>query len=94
VLVNVRGASRSMSELVEEVRVSRGELTVVLARADTTLQSLGRVSRRIESGEGALGRLLTSDSLAVQLEGAAFNLRALLEDMRQNPGRYIRLSIF
>jgi phospholipid/cholesterol/gamma-HCH transport system substrate-binding protein len=94
VLVNVRGASRSMAALVEEVRESRAELSDVLSRADTTLQSLGRVSRRIESGEGALGRLLMSDSLAVNLEFAAFNLQRLLEDIRLNPGRYIRLSIF
>jgi phospholipid/cholesterol/gamma-HCH transport system substrate-binding protein len=94
VLVNVRQGSRSISELVEEVRESRAELSVVLARADSTMQSLGRVSGRIERGDGALGRLLTSDSLAINLEFAAFNLQRLLEDMRLNPGRYIRLSIF
>ena len=32
--------------------------------------------------------------LAVSLEAAAFNLRTLLQDIRENPGRYIRLSIF
>ena len=94
VLVNVRQGSRSVSQLVEEVRVSRMELSGVLARADSTMQSLGRVTRRIESGEGAIGRLLSNDSLAVNLELAAFNLQRLLEDVRQNPGRYIRLSIF
>jgi phospholipid/cholesterol/gamma-HCH transport system substrate-binding protein len=76
------------------VRGSRAELSGVLARVDSSMQSLGRVSRRIESGQGALGRLLMSDSLAVTLEGAAFNLQRLLEDIRLNPGRYIRLSIF
>lgn len=94
VIVNVRGASQSMRLLLEEVRGSRAELSGVLARVDSSMQSLGRVSRRIESGQGALGRLLMSDSLAVTLEGAAFNLQRLLEDIRLNPGRYIRLSIF
>jgi phospholipid/cholesterol/gamma-HCH transport system substrate-binding protein len=52
------------------------------------------VTSRIESGQGALGRLLMSDSLAIAMEQSAFNLRALLEDIKANPGRYIRLSIF
>ena len=94
VLVNVRSSTRSMSQLVEEVRTSRAELSGVLARADSTMSSLGRVASRIESGQGALGRLLMSDSLAVAMEQSAFNLRALLEDIKANPGRYIRLSIF
>jgi phospholipid/cholesterol/gamma-HCH transport system substrate-binding protein len=94
VLVNMRGTTRSMSLLAEEARQSRMELSGVIARADSALQSVGRVSRRLESGEGALGRLLMSDSLAVAMEQAAFNLRALLQDIKDNPGRYIRLSIF
>jgi phospholipid/cholesterol/gamma-HCH transport system substrate-binding protein len=94
VLVNVRGASRSMAQLVEEARQSRQELSTVLARMDSSMLSLGRVAQRIESGEGSLGRLLANDSLAVSLEAAAFNLRTLLQDIKENPGRYIRLSIF
>jgi phospholipid/cholesterol/gamma-HCH transport system substrate-binding protein len=94
VLVNVKGATRTMNDLLNEVRQSRGELSIVLARTDSTMQSLGRVTSRIERGQGALGRLLMSDSLAIALEQSAFNLRALLEDIKANPGRYIRLSIF
>jgi phospholipid/cholesterol/gamma-HCH transport system substrate-binding protein len=94
VLVNVRGTTRSMNQLVDEIRQSRAQLSTVLARTDSTMQSLGRVTSRIESGQGALGRLLMSDSLAIAMEQSAFNLRALLEDIKANPGRYIRLSIF
>ncbi len=49
---------------------------------------------RIERGEGTLGRLAHDDSLYVSLNSAASSLQLLLDDIRENPGRYISLSIF
>lgn len=94
ILVNVRTATRSTGELVEEFRESRAELSAVLARADTTLASVGVIANRIESGEGTLGQLIMSDSLSQLARGAVRALEVLLQDIRTNPGRYLRLSIF
>lgn len=72
-----------------------------LAAVDRTLEvlepamaDLRGILARVERGEGTLGRLSRDDSLYVNLTGAASSLQLLLDDIRENPGRYISLSIF
>lgn len=94
VVVNVQAVSRSMNELVLRVGESTEGMGTVLARADTTLQTITRIAANLEDGEGAIGRLLTDSTLALRAETAVLNLELLLQDIRENPGRYVRLSIF
>jgi len=88
--------------------VSRDEFDRSLARADSTLVELqeagGNLSRatssletilqRIEAGEGTLGLLTTDEDLYRNLTETIEEFRSLAEDVRENPGRYIRLRIF
>ena len=92
---------------VEELTGS-GTLTETLSAADTAMVRLSRTSEvlestaaslntilaRMERGEGTLGRLSTSDSLYVSMNSAAESLRLLLDDIREHPGRYIKLEVF
>jgi phospholipid/cholesterol/gamma-HCH transport system substrate-binding protein len=94
ILVNMQRASRSVDDLASRIGETQSEVSGVLQRADTTLQAVARIAARIESGEGTLGRLFTDQAFALRAEGAVFQLEQLLEDIRANPGRYIRLSIF
>ncbi|MBT3774636.1 MAG: hypothetical protein HOF87_08825 [Gemmatimonadales bacterium] len=55
---------------------------------------MDRITAMIESGEGAIGRLLVDSTLAVRAEDVLGQLALLLEDVRANPRRYVRLSIF
>ena len=53
-----------------------------------------RLGQRLEAGDGTLGRLFSDSSLAFRAESALLELNALLQDFRENPKRYVRLSIF
>ena len=79
--------------------VARADST--LAVANETSRTLLRVStsletilQRMESGEGTLGRLSTDSTLYETLAQAAESVRALAEDIRENPGRYVKVEIF
>ena len=61
---------------------------------EPALADLRAIMARMERGEGTLGRLSHDDSLYVNLTAAASSLQLLLDDIRENPGRYISLSIF
>ena len=61
---------------------------------EPALTDLRAILARMERGEGTLGRLSRDDSLYVNLSAAASSLQLLLDDIRENPGRYISLSIF
>ena len=63
----------------------------VIEGATTNLRA---ILARMERGEGTLGLLSHDDSLYVNLNAAASSLQLLLDDIRENPGKYISLSIF
>lgn len=98
---------RRSAEGVEGVATAP-ELSSAVARADSTFArlnaagsrleevsaSLGVVVGRVERGEGTLGLLSTDEALYRNLTAASASLEALLEDVRANPGRYVRIRIF
>ena len=98
---------RSSAEAVEGA-VSGPELERTLSRADSTMarlqetgETLGQATRsletilaRMEAGEGTLGRLSSDEELYENLNRAAAAFLELAEDIRENPGRYVRLRIF
>ncbi len=63
-------------------------------RLDNAAGSLEVIMARMERGEGTLGQLSTNDSLYHTLTAAVESVRLLMVDLRENPGRYINLSIF
>lgn len=65
-----------------------------LETLEAATADLRAIMARVERGEGTLGRLSHDDSLYVSLNAAASSLQLLLDDIRENPGRYISLSIF
>ena len=86
----------------------REDLTSLVAGADSLMSRLNGTSERIEgavasfeailarleNGEGTLGQLLVNDTLFTNLAAAAESARLLMDDLRENPGRYINFSIF
>ena len=58
------------------------------------MASLETILARIEGGEGTLGQLFVDDSLYTSLTAAVESARLFMDDVRENPGRYINVSIF
>ena len=48
----------------------------------------------MDDGEGSVAQLLNNKEIYENLESTSKNLSLLLQDMRLNPKRYIRLSVF
>jgi phospholipid/cholesterol/gamma-HCH transport system substrate-binding protein len=71
-----------------------GDIRELAARADSTLTRIESVMAQVEEGEGSIARLLRDPTMATEMEGALQQLHLLLEDIRENPRRYLRLSIF
>jgi phospholipid/cholesterol/gamma-HCH transport system substrate-binding protein len=45
-------------------------------------------------GDGAIGKLLTSDELYEEVRQTNLALKDLLEDIKENPKRYINIKVF
>lgn len=106
IIYNIDMITRNLSNNSEEInRVldNLASVTDTLARADiggiirninTTVESLAVVMEKVEKGEGTLGLLVNDDKLYQDLEKSAFELNRLIEDIRLNPKRYVRISVF
>lgn len=94
VLANLSEASRSFGDITGNLSRATDGLDSTLSRADSMFVRVNRLATRVEAGEGSLGRLLSDTGLAVRAEGVLDELDALLTDFRENPSRYVRLSIF
>jgi phospholipid/cholesterol/gamma-HCH transport system substrate-binding protein len=65
-----------------------------MANAEQSVQNLNQVLDKINRGEGSLGLLVNDEKLYRNLDNSATQLELLLEDIRRNPGRYVRISVF
>ncbi len=87
ITANFRGVSGDVTSAVDR-------LESTLTSADSTMARLSRLAARVEAGEGSIGRLLVDTTLALRAEDLLDQMSLLLDDIRANPRKYVRLSIF
>ena len=105
---SIRSMSRAMAEL-DKALANRGErlgtlvdnATSASAHLDSTLTALDRAVRRmdglvqrVESSQGSVGKALNDEELYENLVTTLKEARALLADLRENPRRYLKVSLF
>jgi phospholipid/cholesterol/gamma-HCH transport system substrate-binding protein len=64
------------------------------AKLENTAESLNEVLARINRGEGSLGKFVHEEKLYNDLDTLAVNLGQLVRDVKANPERYVRVSVF
>jgi len=94
ILMDIRVASEGMRTISTELADEDDGLGVTLARMDSAFTRVDRLAARLEAGEGSLGRLMVDSTFALRAEEVLEQLDLLLLDVRENPHRYVRLSIF
>jgi len=70
------------------------ELQSTVMKIDSTMANLQTITQKIEQQEGTMGKLVNNDSLYVNLNQTVSDLDSLLVDLKANPKRYVRFSIF
>ena len=94
ILVNTRVITAELSGVSGDISSASQSLTGTLTLVDSTFLALNRITDRLESGEGSLGRLLSDTLMASRTENLIEELNLLIKDLRENPQKYVRLSIF
>jgi phospholipid/cholesterol/gamma-HCH transport system substrate-binding protein len=96
------------AEGLEDAAGSGDDLARAVAHADSALLMVNRTSEsilrasssletvleRLEAGEGTLGQLSVNPALYENLNQTLESLRLLIEDVKENPGRYVKVEIF
>ena len=74
--------------------LARAKITETLVSASKVMNEFSEIAAGINRGEGSLGMLVKDDSLYIHLQKSAHDLDLLLEDIRQNPKKYVKVSVF
>ncbi|NOU47957.1 MAG: MCE family protein [Bacteroidales bacterium] len=74
--------------------LAAADIAGTIRKADKSLNQLALILDKMNKGEGTAGMLLKNDTLYYELERSAAELNKLLEDVRLNPKRYVKISLF
>ncbi len=74
--------------------IAAANLTQTLIRAEESLTSMSEILEKINNGEGTAGLLINDEELYNNLTSSSRQLEELLEEIKKNPGDYIKLSVF
>ncbi|RNC71328.1 MAG: MCE family protein [Desulfuromonadales bacterium] len=66
----------------------------LIDRADRSLSALEEVTGRLQRGEGTAGKLLADKELYDKLNLMVDDLDLLVKDIKENPKRYVKFSLF
>ncbi len=76
------------------IRIVTYNLQQASQNLKSTTQSLDVVLGKIEKGHGTLGKLVHEEKLYNDIDSLASNLYLLVKDLRENPGKYVKVSVF
>ena len=96
---DLKSASANLSEVLQ--KVERGEGTAgrllnddaLFNKIDNVMNRFDALASRLEKGEGSAGRLMQDPDFYNNLNGAAKDLRSLIDDVRKDPRKYLRLKV-
>jgi phospholipid/cholesterol/gamma-HCH transport system substrate-binding protein len=74
--------------------LSKADILAIFQKADSSITSLNTILLKINEGQGTAGMLMNNDSLYRELDKSAEELNKLLKDIRENPKRYVKFSLF
>lgn len=73
--------------------LNQTDLKGTVNNAKIALSELQLILETVNNGDGTITQLLKDPEVYNNLETATNNLNALLEDLKQNPGRYVNFSL-
>lgn len=86
--------STNLRTLSEELGGTNQEIRDMIVRVDSTFVQAQEILTALDEGDGTVSRLMEDPVMANEIEGVVVELRTLLQDIRENPRRYVRLSVF
>jgi len=99
ITTNIKNNNESLAAALKNIALitdslAKSNLASTINNANSTLKETNEIMAKINKGEGTMGMLINNDSLYIALEKSAVDLDKLLIDIKQNPKRYVHISVF
>lgn len=79
-----------IDSLMTHLETTLGNLTTTSREMNSSLDQLQQILNKVNAGEGTAGRLVNDPSLYNNIDSLSIELRTLIQDLTENPGRYLR----
>ncbi|HPD95281.1 MAG: MCE family protein [Bacteroidales bacterium] len=95
---NLRNNNKNLNKIIQNFSslsdsLAQSNLPQTVHKLDSSLIMMKDVLNKINSGQGTLGMLVNNDTLYKNLENASNKLDLLLNDIKNNPKRYVNFSV-
>lgn len=94
ILTGAREASRALVDATNRLRVIAEQAERTGSRLSTAAARADSVMTKVNGTQGSLGLFVNDPKLYRSSDSLVTEMRALVADIKRNPTRYIRLSIF
>lgn len=91
-LKNVKKISANLAQVSDTL--VNANLGNTIRSLESTAEHLNAMIAKLESGDGSMAKLINDDALYTNLNNASAELKLLLEDVKNNPKRYVHFSVF
>ncbi len=96
---NLKDNNERLSNIISRIdqitdTVAQANIGSTLSETSRTIERLNKVLGIIENGKGNLGLLINDEGLYRNLSESAKKLDALIEDIKVNPKKYVKISVF
>lgn len=88
---NINNNNNNIKQIIENVSL----ITDSIAKSDiiSFVQNINELTSNISNGKGSLGKLINDDAFYNNLEKSSQEMNQLIEDIKNNPSRYVNFSI-
>lgn len=88
------GKEEQFSSAVDHFSSSAEKLDRLAGRMDSLSTVIHSMASRVQSGDGTLGRLVNDEKLYAEVNESVKSMKALIEDVKRNPRKYFKFSVF
>ncbi len=92
IMANLKAVTSDFTEVSAELK--KIDFDGTMRTVDTALKNIDKMTQQINSNDNSLGLLLNDRQLYDNLTTTSANASVLLQDLKQNPKRYVHFSIW
>ncbi len=98
IMTNFDNISKTISEATPELKQTLSNFHLMSNDLKLTIpeavENINTVLKKVNSKDGSVGKLLNDESLYNNLDTTLVNISTLLDDLKANPKKYVRFSVF
>ena len=92
-------ASPKLEKLVDNFEsiadtVAKSDIASIIINVNKTISDIDVLIKKVTEGDGDIAQLVNNKALYTNLEEATQHLDLLIKDIKENPGRYVTITVF